>query len=152
MIGTVDIKTKSVIVFYVQRNSSFGKKQAIIPFELTRLNQGEAMNFSGTSGIFTAPVPVLYHFELSAQKDGFLPYIVIFFQVNGKNTGLAETANYGDSRTASMQSRSLTASLRLKANDTVNLLNWNSGIYDDDNHHTHFAGCGLARRGGLELN
>ena len=76
MIGNVDIKTKSVH-FYVQRNSSFSNEETIISFEFARLNEGEAMNL--TSGTFTAPVPGIYHFEFSAQKDGSHSFITIRF-------------------------------------------------------------------------
>ncbi len=136
MIGNVDIKTKSGY-FYVQRNSSFSNEEAIIPFEFARLNEGEAMNL--TSGTFTAPVPGICHFEFSAQKDGSHPYITIRFQVNGEITGVAETTTE-NGVSGNMNSLSLTATLRLKTNDKVNLVNWNSALYDDENHHTHFTG------------
>ena len=50
LIGTVDIKTKNAH-FYVQRKSSFGIPNAVIPFELAPLNEGNAFNW--LSGIFT---------------------------------------------------------------------------------------------------
>ena len=73
-----------------------------------------------TLGNFTAPVPGIYHFEFSAQKDGSHPYIMIRFQVNGEIT--------------------------LNTNDKVNLVNWNSALYDDENHHTHFTGWLVTKR------
>lgn len=90
-----------------------------------------------TSGIFTAPVPGIYHFESSAQKDGSHSYITIRFQVNGEITGVAETKTE-NGVTGYMHSLSLTATLRLNTNDKVNLVDWNSALYDDKNPHTHF--------------
>ena len=57
--------------------------KSIIPFELARLNEGDA--FSLPSGIFTAPVNGIYHFQFSAVKP--LPYMFldVFLQVNGAN-------------------------------------------------------------------
>ena len=135
MVGHVDIKTESVH-FYVQRNTTFNQEKAVITFDLDRLNEGEAMDLE--SGLFTAPVPGVYHFEFCAQKDDSHPYAMVVFQVNGETIGAAETSHYDTSNT--LLSLCLTSTVRLKANDTVNVMNWNSAIYDDDNHHTHFTG------------
>jgi len=111
--------------------------KSIIPFELARLNEGDA--FSLPSGIFTAPVNGIYHFQFSAVKP--LPYMFldVFLQVNGANIALAYT--YQPS-SGSSDAISLSASLRLAASDRVNLFNLNNGglIDTTDDHCSHFSG------------
>ena len=134
-IGNVDLKTKSVH-YYVQRNSSFNAPRSIIPFQLARLNEGDAFNLS--SGIFTVPVNGIYHFQFSAVKAPPYNHLDIFLQVNGENIALAYTLQ---SSSGSSTVISLSASLRLAASDRVNLFNFNNGGFHDNNDHfTHFSG------------
>ena len=134
-IGTVDIKTKPVH-FYAQRNSSFSTNNAVIPFELSRVNEGSAFNLA--SGVFTIPVPGIYHFDFSALKDYSATFLDIYFQVNGATFGRAYT---DQGTTGSRDVVSLSASLRLAAGDTVNLYNNGNGVlFDDAGHNTHFNG------------
>ena len=124
-IGNVDLKTKSVH-FYVQRNSIFNTPKSIIPFESARLNEGDA--FSLSSGIFTAPVNGIYHFQFSAVKGLHDTYLDIILQVNGANIALAYTHQpYSPGNIVV----SLSASLRLAAGDKVNLFNLNNGGLHD---------------------
>jgi len=102
----------------VQRNSPFNTSQSIIPFELARLNEGDAFDLS--SGIFTAPGNGIYHFQFSAVKYLAYSYLDIFLQLNGANVALAYTSQ---SSTGSSEVISLSASLRLAAGDKVNLFN-----------------------------
>jgi len=134
-IGNVDLKTKSVH-FYVQRNSSFDNPKSIIPFELARLNEGDA--FSLPSGIFTAPVNGIYHFQFSAVKAPPYNYLDIFLQVNGENIALAYTIQSSSGTSTVI---SLSSSLRLAVSDRVNLFNFNNGgFHDNTDHFTHFSG------------
>jgi len=90
------------------------------------------------SGIFTVPVNGVYHFEFSGHKDASTTtHWGIHLQLNGENVGLAGTSN-----TANFDSGALTVSLRLKANDLVNLYKYQtSALFEDSNgHHTHFTG------------
>jgi len=136
------VKTEKVH-FYVTRNTTFIASDSTIPYELARLNLGEAMDLS--SGIFTAPVAGIYHFEFSAVKSPSFPLssyssaLVIYLQVNGVNVGIAATS---PGSTGSYDSLSSSASLQLEANDTVNLFNANGGsLYDEPTSHwTHFSG------------
>ena len=127
----MDIKTRTVH-FYVARNTSFSTPSAVIPFDVARLNEGGAMNLA--SGIFTAPVPGIYHFEFSGVKDPFTAYMV-----NGARIGFAYTnQNTG----GSMDAVCLSASLRLAANDKVNLYNYNDYgmLYGNNGETPHFTG------------
>ena len=119
------MKTKSVHI-YVQRESTFRTPSAVIPFEVARLNEGNAFNLS--SGTFTVPVPGIYHFQFSASAN----YLEIHLRVNDVRVGLAFT----NSKIAS-----LSASFRLKAGDRVDLLNGAYGVlFDNLAHRTHFSG------------
>ena len=129
------MRTKSVH-FYVQRNSHFNTPGSVIPFELARLNEGEA--FSLSSGIFTAPVKGIYHFQFSAVKSLPYKYLDIFLQVNGTNIALAYTHQ---PYSGSSDPIFLSVSLRLAASDRVNLFNsGEGGFHDNADHFTHFSG------------
>ena len=129
------MKTNTVH-FYVQRNSRFSTQDAVIPFELVRLNEGGA--FDLPSGTFTAPSPGIYHLDFSALKDTTAIFLQIYLQVNGVSVGVADT-NQGS--TGSYDAVSLSASLRLAKGDRVNLYNnGNNVLYDDSRHFTHFSG------------
>ena len=104
---------------------------------MARLNEGGA--FNQVTGIFTAPVPGIYHFQLSAVKDPNVRLMWIYLQVNGENIGhaLSQVPSTGN-----FDHVSLSSSLRLKAGDRVNLLNAGNGgvLYDDSEYQTHFSG------------
>jgi len=104
-----------------------------------KLNVGGA--FDLTSGVFTVPVPGIYHFDFSAVKDRTANYLEIFLQVNGVKIGTADTSQGGS---GSYDAVSLSASLRLAAGDSVNLFNYLNGeLWDDSNHFTYFVSGGL---------
>ena len=128
------MKTKTVH-FYVQRDYSFITANAVIPFEAAPVNEGDAFNL--TSGIFTVPVPGIYHFDFSAVKSPSATYLAIFLQVNGVNVGIA----YTELNPESYDTVSLGSSLRLAAGDRVNLYSEGSGeLVDNSNRYTHFSG------------
>ena len=88
------------------------------------------------SGIFTAPVPGIYHFEFSALKDRTVINLDVDFQLNGVNVGRADTKPNVE---GSEDRASLTASFQLKTGDRVNLFNTGDGIlYDNADHYNHF--------------
>ncbi len=133
----MDVKTKTVH-FYVQRFSTFSEAPAvIIPWEVERLNEGGAMNLA--SGIFTVPLNGIYHFEFSGLKAESATDFSVFLDVNGVGIASAGT-NYG-SNTGTFEGYSLTASLRLKAGDRMNLFNdVGSVLYDNGFYKNHFTG------------
>jgi hypothetical protein len=65
LIGHVDVKATPVY-FYAQKTKSFVTLNAVVPFELLRLNVGNAMN---TNGIFVAPTPGKYLFTSSGVSE-----------------------------------------------------------------------------------
>jgi len=111
-------------------------EDAVIPFHSARLNEGGAFDLN--SGFFTAPVPGIYHFEFFGIKDSSGISLYIYLQVNGANVGLAYA--YDENLSDNVV---LSASLRLAADDRVNLYHVNEDggvLLDTVNHLTHFSG------------
>lgn len=132
VIGDIEMKTTSVH-FYVQRNSEFYTVNGVLPFQLARLNEGDA--FDLTSGTFTAPVPGIYHFQFSGLKHDSSPEMSFFLQVNGNKVGEAYTSAAGR-----YSGLSLSSSLQLEAKDKVTLCLKAGVLYDSNNGLTHFSG------------
>lgn len=128
------MKTTDGVHFYVQRNKIFKESNAIITFQLEVLNIGNAMNLS--SGIFTAPVGGIYHFEFCGTKDNSETQLVIFMEVNGAHVGAAQTSGL---KPMSLNIN-LAVSLRLKLGDRVNLYKSSGILFDSNSHFTHFSG------------
>lgn len=131
LVGTVEIKTKKAH-FYAQRNSTFSTPNAVIPFQIARLNEGNA--FGLASGTFIAPVVGIYYFQFSAVKNFSPNYFVARLRVNNVNVG-STTTNSNLSNTGV----SLSASIRLAMGDRVNLFSCCGGVFvEDSTHLTHF--------------
>lgn len=83
------MKSRSII-FYVQRSTDFALENDVIPFDIEVLNIGGAMN--SATGVFTAPVNGIYHFEFSTLKEGSNEkYVWVNLQVNGVGIGSSYT-------------------------------------------------------------
>jgi len=80
----VDVKTKNVH-FYVQKNATWGTPDSYIPFEVARLDEGQAMDLA--TGTFTCPVSGIYHFEFTGHKYGNSLDLDIILRVNNGNIG-----------------------------------------------------------------
>jgi len=104
---------------------------------LERLNEGGA--FDSGSGIFTVPVPGIYHFDFSAIKSASSSYLHIYLQVNGNFVSRAAT---DQPVTGSNDAVSLSTSLRLASGDKVNMCNGGNGVLleSGNSHNTHFSG------------
>jgi len=130
----VDVKSSS-IHFTVQRISDLNLTNVVIPFEYELLNVGNAMNLA--SGVFTAPVDGIYHFDFSGMKDADSPaQIYVSLQVNSVTIGTAYASNLTNHHLALS---GISASTRLKAGDEVRLYK-TTGILNDNSHYTHFSG------------
>ena len=143
-IGYANVKSTPVH-FYVQRNSSFNTTGTPIPFDLARVNEGNAMNL--TSGKFTTPRPGIYFFSFTGLVEfpasSSLSKFTMILYLNGAIIGLGhvEEANtvFGQNDQVTVQS-----TLNLKKGDRVWLQIWDFSegvyLYDDSNHFTHFTG------------
>jgi len=136
LIGNVEIKTGSVH-FYVQRQSDYGADYTIIPFEVEKLNVGGAMNTK--AGVFTAPLPGIYHFGFSCLMDAQSLFLVVYLQLNGNTVGLA-SSNTAPSGVKAYLTTSLHASLKLKKGDRINMYKHLGTLRDHGDHFTHFFG------------
>ena len=135
MIGQADVKS-SPVYFYVQRSTDFTAVNVPIPFEVTRLNVGNAMNTA--SGIFTAPKPGTYFFSFSGIGSvNSVLTLQLYLNNNVIGSGLADTTS------AALPTFTLQSTLQLNAGDQISLKfsNLRNGyLRDDGNHYTHFTG------------
>jgi hypothetical protein len=146
LIGYADVKTESVH-FYVQRNSNFNTKGTPIPFDLARVNEGNAMNL--TSGKFTAPRPGIYFFSFTGLARypavSSAAYFTFPFYLNGSVIGVGRV-DEGNTVDGQLSPLTVQSTLNLEKNDQV----WiqihhccNSSSYylsDNNEHYTHFTG------------
>jgi hypothetical protein len=145
-IGYADVKSAPVH-FYVQRNSSFSQQYTPLPFDLARVNEGNAMDLA--SGKFTAPRPGIYFFSFTGVALLSSSSYVHFYSrlyLNGNIIG----ANYvyetkGSIRpVAQFSPLTLQSTLNLKKGDEVWVQIDYGGsslyLFDGSWHFTHFTG------------
>ena len=130
MIGRTNIQSSSAY-FYVQRSTTYGALNSVIPFEISRLNVGGAMNLS--TGVFTAPVSGRYHFALSGIAN--VAGTRLQLEVN-ESSSVIGTASGQASSTYALQS-----ALSLKMGDRVTVRLLAGGITDTTTiQYTHYTG------------
>ena len=126
----MDVKTTSGVYFYVGRNSFYSTIESVIPYDVTRLNIGGAMNLA--SGVFTAPVSGRYHINFvavaNADRTG------VFLRLNGNWIAFGWGMLQNDDL-------AITATLELQKGDTIDTF-LNSGSIADSNSYydTQFTG------------
>lgn len=133
MIGYVDVKT-SPVYFHAQRTSNYNTLNTAFPFDLLRLNIGNAMT---TSGIFVAPKSGKYYFAYSGISDtattGRVELQVKTETVDWKRL----TQAYGHTV---YQTFSLQATLELAKGNQIRLLVLEGTVHDHELHYTNFIG------------
>jgi hypothetical protein len=142
-IGYDDVKSAPAY-FYVQRNSEFSTINVPIPFQISRLNIGNAMDLS--TGKFTAPAKGTYFFSFTGHA-GFPTsssevYLGVGLYLNGNQIGWGFAEEY---HTVMFQETPLTlqSTLSLQKGDQIWLeIKFISGgvILADYGYWTHFTG------------
>jgi hypothetical protein len=144
-IGYADVKSTPVH-FYVQRNSGFSTRDNRIPWDLSRVNEGNAMNLQ--TGKFTAPRPGIYFFSFTGLVDlpasSYRVALGVYLNLNGGliGSGRVEEANTSDYQYSPL---TLQSTLNLKKGDQVWLQIYvqttGASLYDSTyNHYNHFTG------------
>jgi hypothetical protein len=154
-IGYADVKSAPVH-FYVQRNSDFNTKSTPIPFDVARVNEGNAMNL--TSGKFTAPRPGIYFFSFAgvAHLLSLSSYVGFAsdLYLNGNIIGRSDVYK-GNGPVDQSNPFTLQSTLNLKKGDRVWMMIGYSGsssyLLDTSAHLTHFTGFMLEEEIGASL-
>jgi hypothetical protein len=143
-IGYNDVKSAPVY-FYVQRNSAFNTTNVSIPFQISKLNIGNAMDLS--TGTFTAPVPGTYFFSFTGHAQfptsSSLLSLAVGLYLNGNYIGWGVVEEY---QTVNSQETPLTlqSTLSLQKGDQIwlEIKGMSTGVilYDNDAIWTHFTG------------
>ncbi len=143
-IGYDDVKSVPVY-FYVQRNSAFNTINVPIPFQVSKLNIGNAMNLS--TGKFTAPVQGTYFFSFTGHAQfpasSSLLSLGVGLFLNGNYIGWGFVEEY---QTVSAQESPLTlqSTLSLQKGDQIwlqiHLISAGVSLFDNNYIWTHFTG------------
>jgi len=132
-IGNNDI-ISSPVQFYVQRNTVWSTLNTPMPFQITRLNTGNAMNIE--TGTFTAPKAGTYAFALSCTESGSTKPLVSL-RLNGNQIAISDIIN----GSGTWKSGSINSILKLKVGDQITIVLRNGALYDGgDDTRTHFTG------------
>ncbi|KAI9558533.1 hypothetical protein GHT06_015321 [Daphnia sinensis] len=137
LIGIIDVKSMRVS-FHAQRTtpSTFNTVDTTIPFEVVKLNEGNAMD--STTGIFTAPTPGTYFFAFtglsSASKSARVEFQVKTATVDWSTIGRA----YGAQSDA--ETFALDAIVQLSKGDQIRLFLKTGEIENFGEHNTNFVG------------
>jgi len=104
-----------------------------MPFQVTRLNVGNAMNIG--TGIFTAPKAGTYSFALSCTQF-YTNYTTVKFLLNGNLIAFSDLANV----VGAYNSGSINSIVKLKIGDQISIVLGAGALYDDGIPRTHFTG------------
>lgn len=85
----MDIKS-SLVQFYAQISPTYRTANTVIPWEVSRLNLGNAMNLG--SGVFTAPKDGVYHFHLTVYGNT-KAFSQVLIRMNKKDIGETYVTN-----------------------------------------------------------
>ncbi|XP_032789617.2 uncharacterized protein LOC116926797 [Daphnia magna] len=135
MIGIVDTKTRRVY-FHAQREANYQAENTVIPFDVLRTNEGDAMTLSG---IFTAPTPGTYFFAcsgISFEDDTAR----VDMEMKSATAPAWTKVGRGFGSDQNYETFSLQSTLKLKEGDKIRLFLVNGKIFDYEFHYTNFVG------------
>ena len=132
LIGVVDVKTTQVY-FYAQKSTSYSTVGTGVPFDLIKLNVGNAFS---TSGEFVAPRPGKYYFAYSGLSGTIIARASLQLKTATVDWATVGTA-YGSNN---YQTFSFHSTLQLLQGDQIRMYLRDGIIYDDDRSFTHFVG------------
>jgi len=137
LLGFLNVKSlPKGVHFYAQRSQRFKEKDAVVPFDRVLLNEGDGLD--GSTGIFRAPKPGIYHFLFHGYKDhDQAEALNIDLRVNGVNVANAY-GQYFENVGIPVGVHSV---VKLKTGDEVTLIKYGEGwLSDDDTPDTHYSG------------
>jgi hypothetical protein len=122
------------VYFHAQKNKSHTTGNTAVPFEILRLNVGNAMS---ASGLFVAPKSGKYFFTYSGISEGG-SHARVELQMK---TDTADWTRVGQAfANTGHQTFSLQATLDLAKGNQIRLFLVNGQIHDNDNRYTSFVG------------
>lgn len=130
VVGYNDIKSAPVY-FYVQRNMVYSTTKTTIPYNIAKLNLGNAMNLA--TGVFTVPTSGRYFFTLSGISQVTLGSTRVYLFVNDIDVASSFAMDKFDTY-------ALQATLDLKAGDLVTTYLGEGSVGDGAYMNMHFTG------------
>lgn len=134
LIGIVDVKSAPVY-FQAQRTTSYSTVGSVVPFDLIKLNVGNAFDLSG---VFVAPASGEYYFAFSGISDNSNIARVVLEVKTATVDWSRVGEGYGEFK---FKTFAFHATLELLEDDQVRLVLTEGAIHDSDLHfYTNFAG------------
>jgi len=132
ILGYNDIKS-SPVYFDVQRNAVYSTVKTTIPYNVQRLNTGNAFNLN--TGIFSAPKAGRYFFTLSGISQTASTRVYLYVKSGVTQTDIASSFSIDKLDTYALQS-----TLDLKAGDEVSSYLGEGSVGDGGYTNMHFTG------------
>ena len=130
----MDIQSSPVYFFLQKAKARYFVYNVPMPFEITNLNVGNAMDT--TTGIFTAPKPGIYYFAFSGIKEWGAGNTFLYLQLNGNNTAVAAATEI----IGGLLAMTLHSTLKLQAGDKISLVLTQGIVHDFFNSYSNFVG------------
>jgi hypothetical protein len=140
LIGIVDVKSAPVY-FHAQRTTSYSTIDSVVPFDLIRLNVGNAFD---PSGVFVAPAPGEYYFAFSGLSANGVNARVLLEVKTASSLDWSRVGDgYGDGTYNTFAAH---ATLELLKDDQVRLFLTEGATLDNDPiFYTNFVGFLIAQ-------